>query len=223
MVMKDPPAHGKLSAFQDEVLRAFFQRERGFFLTGGGALCGFHLGHRETGDLDLFTVDAAAFERGRHVARAVADECNASLEVLQDAPGFRRITLSRAEDALVVDFVHERVKQVCAEKPEIDDIVIDPPEEILANKLTAIVGRCEERDLVDVLFLERSGLRVEDALAGALDKDGGCTPATIAWLLSQMQIPDGASLPAGVTAAELRDYIQELVPRLRRIAAPSGR
>lgn len=46
----------KLTALRREILDAFFQRERGFFLTGGAALAGFHLGHRTTDDLDLFTL-----------------------------------------------------------------------------------------------------------------------------------------------------------------------
>ena len=37
-------APSKLTALQRDVLEAFFQRERGFFLTGGAALAGFHLG-----------------------------------------------------------------------------------------------------------------------------------------------------------------------------------
>ena len=69
-------AHGKLSALQDAVLEAFFAMERGFFLSGGGALVGFHLQHRETTDLDLFTSSAEAFERARtslpHLAQASA-------------------------------------------------------------------------------------------------------------------------------------------------------
>ena len=45
-----------LTKLQSEVLRRFFERRRDFFLTGGGALVGFHLRHRITHDLDLFTV-----------------------------------------------------------------------------------------------------------------------------------------------------------------------
>jgi hypothetical protein len=52
----------KLSPLQLAVIRAFFEREHDFFLTGGAALAGFHLGHRTTGDLDLFTTDDRAFE-----------------------------------------------------------------------------------------------------------------------------------------------------------------
>ena len=39
------------------MLAAFFEHESRFFLTGGAALAGFHLHHRETKDLDLFTTD----------------------------------------------------------------------------------------------------------------------------------------------------------------------
>ncbi len=212
-----------LSDLQRDVLREFFTRERSFFLTGGGALVGFHLHHRETTDLDLFTVDREAFERSRHVLPAVAEVLGSSLEVRQDAPGFRRYALIRGDDLLVVELVHERVEQCCPDKEERDGVIVDPAREILANKLTTLVGRQEVRDVVDVMFLERTGLRVEDSLDAALRKDGGCTPATIAWLLSELRISDDVTLPAGVAPSELRAYVDELVVRLRRLAAPADR
>ncbi|HEX3772271.1 MAG TPA: nucleotidyl transferase AbiEii/AbiGii toxin family protein [Polyangiaceae bacterium] len=79
--------------------------ERGFFLTGGAALVGFYLHHRTTDDLDLFTTSEEAFERGRHVMPAVATALGGTLEVRQDAPGFRRYAISRAGETLVVDTV----------------------------------------------------------------------------------------------------------------------
>lgn len=210
----------ELTDLQKAVLREFFARERGFFLTGGGALVGYHLHHRSTDDLDLFTLDAVAFERARHVLPAVAESLGARLEIRVEAPDYLRVLLTRPDQGLVVDVVRERVKQVIPEKPVIDGIVVDPPEEILANKLTALVGRQEERDLVDVLRLEQRGYSLEPALAAALEKDGGCTPATLAWLLSQLAIPDEAVLPGDTSPAELRDYVGKLVVRLRRLAAP---
>jgi len=105
-------------------------------------------------------------------------------------------------------------------KLHVGNMVVDPPEEILANKLTAVCGRMEERDLIDLLFLERAGHRIESALAAALAKDGGCTPATLAWLLSQVEIPDDTRLPASVSPAKLRAFVDDLVRRLRRAALP---
>lgn len=210
-----------LSALQRAVLREFFQRERGFFLTGGGALVGYHLHHRFTDDLDLFTLDPAAYERSLHVLPAVAEALRGRLEVRQDAPGYRRYALTRDDETLVVDVVREHVPQVRVDKTQIDGVFVDPPEEILANKLTALVGRQEERDLVDVYFLEQSGYSVESALDAALAKDGGCTPATLAWLLSDLAIADTTQLPGGLSTPVLRDYLAVLVKRLRRKAVPA--
>jgi predicted nucleotidyltransferase component of viral defense system len=213
-------AHSKLTALQREVLDAFFQRERGFFLTGGAALAGFYLGHRTTDDLDLFTTQSSAFERGRFVLADVAAAVGGQLQVRQDAPGFQRLVLTRAHEALVIDLVKDVSPQLHPDKVERDNVLLDPVDEILANKLTALVGRAEERDLVDVMFLERAGYSVEAALPAALAKDGGCTPGTLAWLLSEITIPDGVELPAGVSAGELRAYVTALVERLVALAAP---
>ncbi len=202
------------------MLDAFFQRERGFFLTGGAALAGFHLGHRTTDDLDLFARDAPAFERGRFVLADVAAALGGELQVRQDAPGFKRMVLTRGDEGLVIDLVKDTGPQLHPDKLERDHIVVDPADEILANKLTALVGRAEERDLIEVMFLERAGYPVEAALPAALTKDGGCTPATLAWLLSEITIPDGAVLPASVSPAELRAYVTELIARLLVLAAP---
>lgn len=212
----------RLTELQQAVLAAFFEREREFFLSGGAALAGYHLGHRETLDLDLFTTRPEAFERGRFVLAEVAAALGATLDVRQDAPGFRRVVLDRGGEAVVVDTVLDRVPQIMDDKPNVSGVRVDPPREILANKLCAVVGRAEERDLVDLWALERSGLRIEDALPDALAKDGGCTPATLAWLLDQVKIPDGMSLPGGASAVELREWIGELVRRLRRCSHPGA-
>lgn len=215
-----PPS--RLSPLQAEVLTEFFRRERGFFLTGGGALAAFHLGHRTTDDLDLFTVDGEAFERGRFVLQDIATAMSGRLTIRQEAPGFLRAVMERGGDAVVIDLVRDLQPQGGSAKLERDGIVFDSAAEILANKLTTLVGRAEERDLIDVLCLERAGHRIEDALPVALVKDGGCTPATLAWLLSEVQIPDELPLPAGVSAVQLRQFVAELIVRLRRLALPSG-
>jgi hypothetical protein len=214
------PKTSRLTPLQRELLDSFFGVERGFFLTGGGALAGWHLCHRQTSDLDLFTLDDAAMERARHVVSALASRIGAKLLITQDAPDFRRVTIERGNDGVVVDLVRERVYQLRPDKWERDGILVDPPDEILANKLNTLVSRSEERDLVDVMFLDRAGYAVESALPAALLKDGGCTPAQLAWLLSQIRIPVGISLPAGDDPADLKTSVDYLVRRRRRAALP---
>jgi hypothetical protein len=137
-----------------------------------------------------------------------------------DAPGFKRLVLTRGDEGLVIDLVKDVSPQLHRDKLERNNIVIDPADEILANKLTALVGRAEERDLVDVMFLENAGFTVEAGLPVALSKDGGCTPATLAWLLSEISISDDVHLPANVPPTEMRAYLAELINRLLALAAP---
>ena len=212
----------RLTPLQRALLETFFLHERRFFLTGGAALTGFYLQHRSTLDLDLFTLDPEALEAGRRTLETTAAELGATLAVRQHAPGFERYVVTAGGESVVVDLVLERVAQTAGPKRAVGSITIDPIEEILANKLTTILSRAEERDLVDLLFLERRGLRVEDALASAQRKDGGCTPAALAWVLAEISIPDGIDLPGGVTSVELRRFVEDLIVRLRRLAFPEA-
>jgi Nucleotidyl transferase AbiEii toxin, Type IV TA system len=211
----------KLTPLQQEVLVAFFQREKEYFLTRGAALAGFHLRHRHTDDLDLFTISDVAFECGRRVLEDVAIALGGTLEVRVQAPRFLRTVITRGDEALVIDLVRDLNYQMRTKKQIEGDITLDPADEILANKLTTIVARAEERDLVDLYFLEKSGLRIEDALPVALQKDGGCTPATLAWLLSEVTIPDNLPLPEGLTGTQLREFVADLIHRLQRAALPT--
>lgn len=213
-------SNDRLSALQRDVLEAFFRHERRFFLTGGAALAGFYLHHRPTDDLDLFTLDPEAFSTGARALGAAADDLGATVEVRQHAPGFERLVVSRPPESVIVDLVLERVSQTGGPKRWIGTIAVDPPEEILANKLTTVLSRAEERDLVDLLWLERDGLRVEAGLARALAKDGGCTPAALAWILSDITVADSVRLPGGVAPNELRAFVADLIVRLRRAAFP---
>lgn len=212
--------NSRLSDLQQDFLNAFFGRETRFFLTGGGALVGFHLGHRETHDLDLFTLEDA-MDAGVAVTAEIARQWGASLESIQTYPDFRRLLLKRNDEAIVIDLVRERVTQITPEKPVINGVRVDSAEEILANKLCALLSRSEVRDLVDVRALEASGYRIEDALPAAASKDTGLTPAQLSWILSQIELGDDLTPPGGVSTKELRQYLADLIIRLTRLAHPS--
>ena len=211
----------RLSPLQEEVLLRFFRKTHSFFLTGGAALAAYHLGHRTTDDLDLFT-SSADLDEGVSALQSLADEMGASIQALRTSPDFRRFLLAVGDEGVVVDLVRDRAPQIFAEKLDRDGVLVDPPGEILANKLCTLLSRGEVRDLVDVLFLERAGLRVEDALVPASSKDGGLTPAQLAWVLSQITVGPDARIPAGVTPDELRAFLEDLVSRLARLAYPAA-
>ncbi len=214
-------AKHELSGLQQDFLRAFFQREDRFFLTGGAALAGFYLGHRETHDLDLFTLEDVMTE-GMAAVAEVARELPGTLEALQTAPAFRRVLLRRGAQAIVIDLVREYVAQIAPDKPLINGIRVDPPQEILANKLCALLSRSEVRDLVEVRALELAGYRLEDALNGAAAKDSGLTPAPLGWVLGQIELGNDLIPPGEVSVEDLLRYLNELIGRLTHQAFPKS-
>ena len=210
----------KLNNLQNDFLREFFSRESHFYLTGGAALVGFYFGHRQTEDLDLFTLENE-IENGFVIVREVAAQLNASVESIQTSPDFRRLLVKRGDEAVVVDLIREYVFQLEPEKREINGIRIDSPEEILANKLCALLSRAEIRDLIDVQRLEEAGFSLEDGLQVAAKKDTGLTPAQLAWVLNQIKVGDDAQLPNEVSVDELRAYLGDLIDRLKQLAFPA--
>lgn len=208
----------RLTPLQRDVLREFFRREQRFFLTGGAALAGFHLGHRETDDLDLFTA-SNVLDEGRQVLQQVADTLGAILEVLSDGRAHKRLLVRRGSESIKVDLVQDP-HQLLA-KVVIDDLVrVDPAEEIAANKLTTILSRSEIRDIVDLKALEAAGSSLEEALQRAMEKDRGLTPGRLVEILSEIRIGDDARIPGGEPAPELRRYLESLIDRLARLAFP---
>jgi len=209
-----------LDRFQQEVLAAFFARQAGFFLTGGGALAGYYLDHRSTQDLDLFTVGGSLDEAEANLA-AVARELGAGLEAVQTAPDFRRRLLRRESESVIVDLVLDRAAQIDSEKRRFGGVVVDSPEEIRANKLCTLLSRSELRDLADLRALEAAGYAVDaQALRDAAKKDGGLTPAQLAWVLNDFRISSDAPAIGGATPAALSDYKAELIRRLIAQSSP---
>jgi hypothetical protein len=102
------------------------------------------------------------------------------------------------------------------------EVLVDTPHEILVNKLCALLGRAEVRDLQDVRALLAAGGDFEDAVAAAPRKDGGFSPMTLAWVLNRLDLATGArlaGLPQG-EAEELDRFRVELADRLRDLSDP---
>lgn len=211
-----------LTPFERAFLRQFFASVRGFYLTGGAAL-GIHLGHRRSIDLDLFTTEEEAFQAAGVSLPVIAAALRGHVEILRDAPAFRRTLLSGPEgDTVRVDLVRDTASRAGPPPVEVAGIWVDPPREILVNKICTILGRSELRDLVDLFFLERAGYGVLDALEAARRKDPGLTPAQLAWAIMQVtldRVPEGMLVP--LSLEELRAFATRLASDLERRAFPA--
>jgi len=106
-------------------------------------------------------------------------------------------------------------------KTHFGTIRVDTLHEILLNKICTLVSRCEVKDLLDLYFLDRAGLRVEDYLNEARRKDGGLDPAMMSHILANMKVAELPEYVAEPLALEdLQAYIERLRLKLAEIAFP---
>ncbi len=209
-----PPS--SLTEFQHQILEGFFQREKRMFLTGGGALAGFYLGHRRTDDLDLFAEPSALrLDEASAALRDAATAIGATVETVITYADFHRHLLRRGSEQCVVDLVIDRVPALDAQKRAFGPVRVDTLREIAANKICAIIGRSQIRDLVDLRRLVTDDAGLRRTLDDAQKKDASADPATLAYVVDQIAIGPDAALPDGSNARELETFRQELVKTLR--------
>ena len=181
-------ARDSLLPVQRRALVALAGLEPRWTLTGGGALAGFHLGHRLTRDVDLFFRDRSLLERLGEDAERLLKTHGFEVSRLVTTPAFVQLRVVNSGDVLVVDLVADPVAAI---EPSLDAVIdevhlaIDSLHEILVNKLCALLGRSEIRDLVDVGAILSSGGDLQRAVRDAPKKDAGFSALTLAWVLSR--------------------------------------
>lgn len=153
----EPVDYRRLYALQDRVLAALRRADTSLYLTGGTCLSRFYLEKRYSQGLDLFTNDTSLY---RDDVRRALDTLRAdgvAVEVLVDSRDFVR---AMVDTILQVGFVNDRVPRHGSVQLTPEGYRIDTPLNILANKLTAIMGRDEPKDIFDVYLIARI-LRVD--------------------------------------------------------------
>lgn len=181
-----------LYPLQDRVLKIMNGVDSGFYLTGGTASSRGYLNHRFSDDLDFFVNDDDRFGLwvGR-ITQALTQPQEWLCKVLMKEERFARLVLSENEVALKLEFVND----VPAHVGEIQNHPvlgrIDTPENILANKVTAILDREEPKDFADIWGLcTQKGLSLKEAITGAQGKAIGIFPADLARVLCSVQRSD---------------------------------
>lgn len=216
----------RLDALQIRILSALAGMDPPWTLSGGAALAGFHLGHRETRDLDLFWHGHSTLPDADTAAELLRRE-GLAVHSLQRTPAFLRLRIQDGEATTIVDLIAEPVPVV--ESPRLAslggvDILVDTAHEILVNKLCALLSRSELRDLVDLRALLDAGGALERALRDASSKDGGFSAATLGWILDELQVaPLGraSGLDQGAVD-ELDRWRADFSRRLALLSRPEG-
>jgi len=161
-----------LYALQDQVLRTVFPEAGGFYLSGGTALSRFYLNHRYSDDLDFFTHEIHAFPDAFRVLHEKIRSRWDGVALEIDARDFKRCIVASGKLALKLDFVADRVARIGLPS-SVQDIRVDTVRNILGNKICAILGRDEGRDVADLVWISRTRRFLwPEVLAEAQRKEG---------------------------------------------------
>lgn len=181
-----------LYPLQDAVLQSLRGVETGFYLTRGTAASRGYLQHRFSDDLDFFVNDDARF--GLWSTRVVAMLSSLSarqVQLSQRDERFVRVELVAAGVPLKIEMVNDVPAHVGEVREHAVLGRLDAPENILANKVSAVVDRREAKDLADIWgFCCRLGLSLNEAIGNARSKAAGIFPADLARILSSADAYD---------------------------------
>ena len=198
-----------LYPFQDQVITAINQVDTSFYLTGGTAASRGYLQHRFSDDLDYFVNDDDRF--GLWVERIIQSlnkewQC----DVLMKEERFARLNLSQKDISLKIEMINDvpaRVGDV-----QIHSLLgrLDSAENILANKVTALLSREEPKDLADIWgFCCQKNLSLRDAITDAQSKAAGVFPADLGRVLCSVQREDWESV-RWIQAPPVATFISQL-------------
>lgn len=211
-----------LTPLQIALLDEFFSTSAGesFFLTGGTALAAFYLKHRLSNDIDLFTTNNEAFSLAREGMDEIAATLDCKLVRRASSKWFQQFFFAQDEIRLQVDLVRDADIQFGTPK-HFGKVIVDAPENIGANKITAIFGRTESKDFVDLYFLLQSGLEFPALLKLAKEKDHGLQEFFLAGMMRQaMTLQDLPLMLKPLDLDVMKQFYLELADDLMRRAKP---
>jgi predicted nucleotidyltransferase len=202
---------GQLYPLQDQALKLIRSVETGFYLTGGTAASRAYLHHRFSDDLDLFVDDDVRFGLwADRLIQKFTHEMNWQCQVIQREERFVRINLSLGDLSLKVEMINDVPARVgtVVDHPVLGHL--DTAENILANKVTALLDREEPKDFADIWgFCTLMNLSLKKAITDAESKSAGIFPADLARLLCTVSQPDWAAV-RWISAPPEDSYLSQL-------------
>ncbi len=172
-----------LYPFQDRVIKVINRADTNFYLTGDTAASRGYLQHRFSDDLDYFVNDDNRFSLWvERIIQALAGQWKC--DVLQKEERFARLNLHQNDLALKIEMINDVPARVGETKTHPLLGKVDSAENILANKVTALLAREEPKDLADIWgFCCQMHLSLQAAITDAQSKAAGIFPADLARVL----------------------------------------
>lgn len=168
-----------LTPLQVKVLEKIYKTDRyteiakEFFLTGGTALAAFYLHHRESIDLDFFSMTDKPFHSHRYlvnVMEQLSGDLNCRLSILDSFFNYHKFELTDDKSKLLIDFTKDTADNI-EHLNVIDGIKVSSIRDIAANKIRTITSRCDAKDFIDIYFMNQiGGIELDSMIESAIKK-----------------------------------------------------
>ncbi|MBN1115258.1 MAG: nucleotidyl transferase AbiEii/AbiGii toxin family protein [Oligoflexia bacterium] len=146
----------QLYKIQDRVLAALKPVLSGFYLTGGTALGRFYLDHRLSEDLDFFVNQSGSFKKDiNKILKELQNKFDVSKSESVIYDDFAKFYINDDKAFLKIEFVND-VEYHSGKLNKYKFGLVDTPLNILANKVTALSGRDEPKDIFDIYYISLS-------------------------------------------------------------------
>lgn len=146
----------KLFRLQDKFLAWWKTLNYPLYLTGGTALGRFYLNHRASDDLDFFCNANPEFTRiVSGFVEKVPEKFNIDKQQTLATEDFARLFLLEENLSLKIELVND-VSYYPGHPVEYKFGLIDTPLNILSNKLSALIGRDDPKDVFDIVHIALS-------------------------------------------------------------------
>ncbi len=175
-----------LSSFQKQIAKLLsVNRHPNSYLAGASALNFKPNTLRFSQDLDYFhdTLEQVSTSYTKDAQRLKYHGYNINLEISQ--PGYIRSIVSKNNEATKIEWAHDSAFRFMPVMKDPECGYVLHPVDLALNKLLALAGRDEPRDVLDVLYSHEHILSLGALCFAACAKDPGFTPHSLLELLKR--------------------------------------
>jgi len=173
-----------LTAFQSELGRLLADnRSEDSYLAGGAAILAAPNTQRISHDIDYFQDSVQRVASAFEADRTSLEGEGLVLEVEISQPGYVRAVVRRGDDATKIEWAQDSTwRFMPVERSEEFGYRLHPID-LATNKVLALAGRDEVRDVVDTLYFHEHILALGPLVWAAVGKDPGYSPLSLLEML----------------------------------------